>query len=122
MKYHLEVVAQANALRRASGRLRRRAAVLTTQATGARAVAALAGRRARVGWISGGADEAVPGRAPDSARACQRCAQPIDEFDPVVAADDGDAVHVRCWRPPDPVRAPLQPFAESPMRPLEELC
>ena len=55
----------------------------------------------------------------EPARDCHLCAQAIDPVDPIVKHDNGDPVHVRCWRPPDPVRAPLLPFEESPMPPIE---
>ena len=119
MSHLTEVVARSIALREASASLRGRAVALRKQATGTRAIAALTWRRTRVCWIGGGADEAVPGSVPEPVRACHRCAEPIDDLDPVVVADDGDAVHVRCWRPPDPVGAPVPPFEESPMPPLE---
>jgi hypothetical protein len=113
------LVARSIALRQASAQLRRRASVLAAQAAVARATAMLASPRTRVGWIGGGGDGPALEPAPESGRECHLCTKPIDQIDPIVTHDNGEPVHVRCWRPPDPVRAPLAPFAESPMPPLE---
>jgi hypothetical protein len=113
------LVVRSIALRKASAHLRRRAAVLAAQATVARANAMLACRRTRIGWIGGGSDSGISKAVSESARGCHLCTKPIEALDPTVTHDNGELVHVRCWRPPDPVRAPLVPFAESPMPPLE---
>jgi hypothetical protein len=113
------LVARSIALRHASARLRRRASVLTTEAAAACATGERACRRAGAGWIGGGADGPISEAVTEPARACHLCTEPIDQLDPTVTHDNGEPVHVRCWRPPDPVRAPLAPFAESPMPPLE---
>jgi hypothetical protein len=98
--------------------LRRDAAILRRQAIGVRAQAALARRRTRVRWILGASDGSLPA-TPEPTPDCHLCAEAIDPVDPIVTHDNGEPVHVRCWRLPDPVRAPLPPFAESPMPPIE---
>jgi hypothetical protein len=102
MNHHLSAsVAQPITPRETSVHLRRPAAVLRSEALGT------------------GADGAILGKPSEPAPDCHLCAEAINPVDPVVTQDNGEAIHVRCWRLPDTVHAPLLTFAESPMPPLE---
>ena len=69
--------------------------------------------------IGGGPDGPISAKPTEPAPDCHFCAGAINPVDPIVTHDNGEPVHVRCWRLPDAVHAPLSPFAESPMPPLE---